>query len=374
MVHREVCSSGVVHVRSRVPTFALTFTAIMLTIVFFPAGSEGAVTLDPYEVIPGTIIWLDLIDFDHKGDELTLTITFKGTSSEDYESRGIDLLILDKSRAEKTTKIEIAEPRAIWVKKNVSTRIEEKIRNPTDGKKSIVFYNPLQTGDEFDWDNSTVRIRIDYEVENSKEDEGLDILPILLASLIVVIILVLISMVVIYFKRRSKDARTFFNPESGPYYAFRSAIDGRIYYIDPDQYARLYESNSLGNYDFLGTATRIGGPITPPDGGPTEGAVSSPMGGKILTAVPIEGSIQQVDLASMDATPIAPDPLRTEELYGVVDPEEPSPDDDPSAAYSSEQFQAENSVDSPETGDPISTTGELTGEAPHSLEDDTTGV
>jgi hypothetical protein len=289
--------------RSRVPVFALAFTAVMITLAFLPAENE-ALTVDPYEVYPGTL-YLPLVDYDEKGDTLSLTITFKGTSSEDYQPRGIDILIVEESRARRTTRMEFLEGEAVWIRKNVTLRVEEEITNPTNSEKAIVFNNPVREGDNDDWDNATVRIRIDYEVNNKQEEDGMDFIPILVAIVLVIVILVLISMVIIYFKRRSKDARTFFNPETGPYYAFRSVLDGKTYYIDPDQYARLYESNSLGNYDFLGTAARIGGTITPPEGSAMEAAMSTPMEGQIMTAVPIDQS-QQFDLASLQATPVDP--------------------------------------------------------------------
>lgn len=290
--------------RSRVPAFALAFTAIMIILAFLPAENK-ALTVDPYEVYPGTL-YLPLVDYDEKGDTLLLTITFKGTSSEDYQPRGIDILIVDETRAKRTSRMEFLEGEAVWIRKNVTLRVEEEITNPTNSEKAIVFNNPVREGDNDDWDNATVRIRIDYEVKNKQEEEGMDFVPIVLAIVLIIVVLVLISMVIIYFKRRSKDARTFFNPETGPYYAFRSVLDGKTYYIDPDQYARLYESNSLGNYDFLGTAPRIGGTITPPEGSAMEAAMSTPMEGQIMTAVPIDQS-QQLDLASLEATPVNPE-------------------------------------------------------------------
>lgn len=334
--------------RSRVP-FALVFTAIMLFIAMLP-GSDGAMTLDPYEIVPGTFIPLKLSDFDEKGDVLTLTITFKGSSAEDYEPRGIDILILDQSRADKTTRIEIAETEAFFVMKNVSIRVEKEIKNPTNGKKSIVFYNPSQKGDDKDWDNATVRIRIDYEVKNKEEGQGLDILPIVVIALVVIIIILVIFMGFYYFKRRSKDARTFFNPQDGPYYAFRSMIDGKVYYIDPDQYARLYESNSLGNYDFLGTATRIGGPITPPEGSQMENAMSGTTEGPVLTPIPIVGDQPQVDIASMEAIPISPSEIGSNEDYKglapspIMDEEGKEPVPTPSVLTDSEPDQRDTSV------------------------------
>jgi hypothetical protein len=288
--------------RSRVLAYTLACTAVLLFFIG-PPSVEGAITHDPYEVQPGAVIPLKLSDFDEKGDVLTLTITFKGTSSEDYVPRGIDILILDYNRAVRTTRTDLVESEAIYLRKNVSTRIEEDIKNPTGSEKGILFFNEMREGDAEDWDNATVRIRIDYEVKNREEEEGLNFIPILIIVLAILIVAGAIVLVFFYFKRRSKDARTFFNPEKGPYYAFSSLIDGKTYYIDPDQYARLYESNSLGNYDFLGTAARIGGQITPPEGART----GTPVDGQMMTAVPIDGGSPAIDIASMEATPIPVD-------------------------------------------------------------------
>ncbi len=367
--------------RSRVG-LVLVFTAIMIIPAILP-GSSGAVTLDPYEVAPGVLIPLKLTDFDEKGDILTLTITFKGSSAEDYEPRGIDILILEKSRADKTTRIDIAETEAFLVLRNVSIRVEKEIKNPTNSQKSIVFFNVMRDDDADDWDNATVRIRIDYEVKNKEEDQGLDILPIVVVVLVVIIVILVIFMGFYYFRRKSKDARTFFNPQDGPYYAFRSMIDEKVYYIDPDQYAGLYESNSLGNYDFLGTATRIGGPITPPEGSQTDNTMLGQSESPVLTPIPIVNDQPQIDIASMEAMPVSTSEIGSIDVYEgqapspVMDEEGKEPIPESSISADPETDRRDASVADTTVDGGVSSTEELKSEEGSPIDnipsDDTTG-
>lgn len=272
---------------------------------FSEVAAQDTQTIDPYPVPPDTTIPLDLVDFDKKGDVLKLTIVFKGTTADDYVPRPINIVILDKSQARNIQKFDYAEEQGIYVRKDISIRIEEEIENPSNGQKSIMFFNPGNASDHKDssaHENATVTLRIDYTVVNVQEDSGLNIMPIVMVVLIVIVVVLLVGGVIFYFKRRSKDAKTFFSPETGPYYAFKSLLDDRIYYLDPDQYAKLYNSNSLDEYDYLGTATRIGGTIMPPD---EEPFIQTPMMGKPLEATPIQQGESAVDLTNMQATPVA---------------------------------------------------------------------
>ena len=325
------------------PIFTISMVLTVAFITSISYDSDGKVTIDPYEVPPETMIPLTLSDFDFKGDVLKLTIVFKEIFTEDYIPRGINILIVDKTLADRSPKYETAEAQAIFVRTNVSTLMSVDVENTRNGKKSIMFFNPLQDGDidpddSGAWENGTVRIRIDYTVINVAEDEGMNILPIVMVFAIIITIAIMIMATIMFFKRRSKDVKTFFDSTDGPYYTFRSIVEDKVYYLDPDQYARLYNSNSMDEYDFLGTATRIGGPITPPDGIGMEAMTSMPMDGQLMMAVPLEGGQPPVDIASMEAMPIAPTPVEGIPEQGIV--EEP-PQEDPTYEELYGQYQQE---------------------------------
>jgi hypothetical protein len=112
----------------------------------------------------------------------------------------------------------------------------------------------------------------------------------------------------------------------------------------------LYSSNSLGEYDFMGTASRIGGTIMPPDDVGIEAVTSMPMEGQMMAAVPIEGGQPPIDISNLEATPIDPNAVEVqqpmdgeptqfqeevqttyEDLYGTpeVTEEETSPEQQP---------------------------------------------
>ena len=288
---------------------------------------SDAITHDNYEVPPGAPIPLKLEDMDKKGDVLKLTIVFKGTSSENFVPRAIDIVILDKSQADRIPRFEIAKQQGFFVRENVSVRFEEEITCPSDGQKSIMFYNHMKEGDQDDWDNATVKIKIDYHVENVKEESGPNILKWVIVFFLTAFAITAIVLSVLYFKRRSRDARMFFDTEKGAYYVFKSILDDRIYYFDGNQYSQLYNSNSLDEYDYLGTATRIGGPVMPPDNLGMEAAITTPMGEQMMLSPPVAGTPAPVDLSSMEAVPVAPPPAEpgqpregAEDLFAAAPP------------------------------------------------------
>ncbi len=333
------------------PILAVSVIFAVAFIAFISEDSEGKVTIDPYPVPPGVPIPLTLEDFDSKGDILELTIVFKSASSDDFIPRGINILILDSSRSINVRSYEIAEEQSIFVRTNVSTLMSVDVENPNNKDKSIMFFNPQQESDTVPgaWENATVRLRIVYNVNNVPEDEGMNLLPIIMAFAIIIAIILTIVATIMFFRRRSKDANLFFNPEDGPYYAFRSIIEDKVYYLDPEQYAQLYNSTSMDEYDFLGTATRIGGPITSPDSIGMEAITSMPMEGQLMMAVPLEGEQEQVDIASMEAMPVAPSPIEDYPEQGSV--EEPLQE-----VLTQEDLYGEHQQEVPEGSDPSSDT------------------
>jgi hypothetical protein len=285
---------------------------------------------------------------DEKGDKLELTIVFKGITSDDYVPRGIDVYILEQSMANQVTNDLKAELTSIYMKQNFTDRLVIDVENPGNTQMSVLFFNRIRGNDtqnDTTWKNAAVDIRIDYDVFEAAEDEGLNFIPILIAIFIVIIVLVGIVLALTFFKRRNKDVNTFFSPTEAPFYAFKSILDGKIYYLDPDQYAKLYNSNSLDEYDFLGTATRIGGTIMPPDDVAAEAVSSMPMEGQMMTAVPIEGGQPPVDIANMEAQPIDSAPMSAPEPVENDQPSQMQTQDEYENLYGDQKDEGENAVD-----------------------------
>ncbi|MBN1389229.1 MAG: hypothetical protein JXA22_01155 [Candidatus Thermoplasmatota archaeon] len=253
--------------RLKVFTVALLFLFLtVLSSLSLPSPSE-AISFDPYEIPPGAPRWFDLEDFDEKGDLLELTIVFKKTSNGSFQERPVDILILESYLAKRNPSIERARSDAIFIRENVETRLEltgdDSIVNPKNSRMSILFYNEQQEGDLENWDEATVKIRVDYSVVNTVKEESDLVLTLVLILLVIIIIAVMIALTYYMIKKRVRDTRTFFNPEAGLYYVFRD-IDGSILYFSEEQYTQMYNQNALVTYEYLGQAMKKGGPIMTP--------------------------------------------------------------------------------------------------------------
>ncbi len=254
---------GVYVMRFKILSVALLFMLIsILAIAAVPETSE-AVTLDPYEVPPGAPRWFPLDDFDEKGDLLELTVVYKKTSNGSFQERPIDVLIVESAKARRNPTIEFAKNDAIFINEKLDRIDREIIENPRNSEMSILFYNEQQDGDLDDWDNATVKIRVDYSVTNIENNEVNVPLIIIFVILIILIVGAVIALTYFLLKRRIKDTRTFFNPEASLFYVFRD-IDGTIYYFTADQYSDMYNNNSLVTYDYIGQAMKKGGPVMTP--------------------------------------------------------------------------------------------------------------
>lgn len=275
--------------RSKMLPSALLILTVLFIIISLLPSPVKAITYDPYEIPPGAPRWFSLQDFNEKGDRIELQVVFKLTSDGNFQERPIDVLILESSRARRNPSIDGAREHAIYIKEDVGTRLEVVIENTMNAEMSIIFYNEQQDGDLENWDNATVKIRVDYEVFNAEKNDSNILLVIILVLLIVVTIAMLIGIGFYFLKRRMKDARSFFNPEAGLYYVFRD-IDGSIMYFTAEQYTDLYNSHGLVTYEYLGQAMKKGGPVmTPVD------------------------ELQEQDIASLPAQPMGNLPLGVSE-------------------------------------------------------------
>jgi hypothetical protein len=294
-------------------------------------------------------------DFDEKGDIMDLQVTFKMTSNNTL--RPIDIMILESFRANRiSSSSSFFEMRnySIYFKEEVGKRLETSIENTKNGKMSIVFHNELQDGDNDNWDNATVNIRVDYQVFNVEENESNVLLIIILILLIIVTLAMLVGIGFFFLKRRMKDSRTFFSPDGGVYYVFRD-IDGSIMYFNAGQYTDMYNSHGLVTYEYLGQAMKKGGPVmTPIEEGVPSGQDASLMQTQPMTPVPIVGSealphpagISQIeqfptDAVQLESVPIQGDlyaqtgqPLETAPMEGPQFPD--GPEEDVQTGYSPE--------------------------------------
>jgi len=252
--------------RLRIFSFGAVFLFIStLMVMMIPSHSE-AVSYDPYDIPPGAPRWFDLEDFDRKGDRLELTIIFKKTENGTPQERPISFFIVRTDLRNKES-IDNVRNEAFFIRENVATRQEfvagDSIVNPDNRGMTIVFYNEQQDGDREDWDAAYVKIRVDYDVINKIEEKSNLLLILILVLLIILIVAGGIGLAYFAIKRRVKDNRTFFNPEGHLYYVFRD-IDGSIFYFTEDQYTHMYNQNALVTFEYLGQATKKGGPVMLP--------------------------------------------------------------------------------------------------------------
>jgi len=287
-------------------TAVLMFAAFTIPMISIPS---KAVTFDPLEIPPGAPRPFTLQDLDKKGDVLTLTVVYKKNPDGSFQERPMEIIILETSQANRNPKIELARNLSVHTWPDVEQRIEDKFVNTRDTQMSLVFFNEWRPGDDDDWENATLRIRVDYKVENAGEGDSVNYLTIILVVLIIVIGIAVGVLGFLWIKRRVRDASTFFTPEGGLYYVFRD-IDGSLLYFNAEQYSQMYNSNALVTYEYIGQAMKKGGPVlTPLEEAPTQ----EPMGGapfaQPLMAIPLEAQ---------------PAPLPVNDNYGDVYGPDPS--------------------------------------------------
>jgi len=302
-------------------TICLTLALFLLASL--PIPSDG-ISYDPYEIYPGPYPRsFNLEDFDQRGDKLELTIVFKKTENGSFQERPISVVILDSSTARRNPELEQARTDAIFIRENVMNRLEltggDSIVNPKNAEMSILFYNELQEGDLDNWESSAVRIRVDYTVVNKTEEESNFLLILILVLLIALILVVGIGMGYYALNRRIKASRTFFNPDGHLYYVFRD-IDESIFYFTEEQYTHMYNQNALVTFEYLGQATKKGGPVMIPveeQGMYEEGM--APIFAQPTTPVPLDGQMppQTLSVAPPPSDQYQPEQSGgSEDLYG----------------------------------------------------------
>jgi hypothetical protein len=338
---------GVYNMRSRmIAAGLLIFFISIILLSHIPIQAE-AITYDPYEIPPGAPRWFPLIDFDEKGDQIELQIVFKLKPNGSFQERPIDILILESSKAKRNPSIEIARTSAIYIKEDVETRLEVVIENTMNAEMSLLFYNEQQDGDLENWDNATVKIRVDYQVTNVEKNESNLLLIIILVLLILITVGLLIGIGFFLLKRRMKAARTFFSPEGGLYYVFRD-IDGSIMYFTPDQYTDMYNSHALVTYEYIGQAMKKGGPIM----SPVEEQDMAGLEGGTMAAQPLAPSPLQSPLDAPAPVDQLPD-SQYEDLYGP-----PSDVSDQPDLYDDQEHYVDLQPSmEPGTGEPIPESG-----------------
>ncbi len=260
-----------------------------------------APSIDPYEVPPGNPIWFPLDGFDSEGEVLHYTITFKKSQKEGDVQRPIDFILIETSIADQNPDMEIALQFSLHSKQNISERTVGEFKNDRDSQVMALFFNDLRDDDKKDWDNASVLIRFDYYITGEESEARSPFLTVLIVVFAVIVLLVMVVLIVRRFKRGKKDAVTFFNPETGPYYVVRALVDSRVFYLDQNQYSQLYSSGRLNEFEFLGTSPRVGGTIIPPEG--QEAVVLEP---QALPAIPLQEAFTSDDvlLANMTAQPV----------------------------------------------------------------------
>ncbi|MGA1872612.1 MAG: hypothetical protein ACMUHY_02980 [Thermoplasmatota archaeon] len=254
----------------RLRIFSAGTVCLMLGILLLasvPIPSE-AVSYDPYDIYPGPDPrWFELQDFDRRGDRLDLTIVFKKTENGSFQERPISIAIMDTTTAKRNPPIDRARSEAIFIRENVVTRLElvggDSIVNTRNTGMSMLFYNEIQDGDLVNWEESAVRIRVDYTVINKTEEKSNLLLILILVLLLILILGGLVGLGYFLLKRRVRDSRTFFNPEGHLYYVFKD-IDGSVFYFTEEQYAHMYNQNALVTYEYMGQAMKKGGPVMIP--------------------------------------------------------------------------------------------------------------
>jgi hypothetical protein len=227
---------------------------------------------------------------DKKGDVLKLTVVYKKNPDNTFQERPLEVLILETVQANRNPNIELARNLSVHSWPGVEQRLEDSFVNTRNAQMSLVFYNEMKPGDsdEGNWENATLKIRVDYEVEEASVEDSANFLMIILVILLVAIAIALGVLGFFWVKRRVRDANTFFTPEGGLYYVFKD-IDGTILYFTPEQYAQMYNSNALVTYEYIGQSMKKGGPVmTPIDEAPYQEQVNAAPMAQPLMANPLE--------------------------------------------------------------------------------------
>ncbi|MEA3559027.1 MAG: hypothetical protein U9R75_07220, partial [Candidatus Thermoplasmatota archaeon] len=185
----------------------------MLTIAYLPISDNvRAVTHDDYEIDVGALTWFDLEDFDEIGDKLTLTVLFKRNPDGTFQERPIDLMIIRTSRLRGTPSIEGLVDLAMYHEQNINRSIRDKVYENKEGSQmSLLFFNDRLPGETGDEKNTTIRIKIDYVVNNVNEEESMNLTSIIVIILVVVAVIGLLALGVFLFKRKIKERYSFFN-------------------------------------------------------------------------------------------------------------------------------------------------------------------
>lgn len=274
-------------IRSRTITIFSIWLTAALTIVVIPEAGADTQTHN-IDLSPGAPFWFSLKDFDSEGDILTMTVLFLKKSDGSFQERPIDIMIIRSSRVRGTPTVEALVDFAMYYEQDVNRSIRDKeYEHDEGGKMSLLFFNDRLPGDDFiDDQNKTVKLRVDYEVTNVAKDEGANLVLIIIIMVIIIALIGLGILGFLFLKKKLKERSTFFNTDASGYYVFRD-IDESIYYFTPQQYAKMYASNSLVTYEYLGQAAKKGGPILNPN-------------------------VQQADMQVYDAQPMTPVPLEAQ--------------------------------------------------------------
>jgi hypothetical protein len=256
---------------------------------------------------------------DKKGDVLKLTVVYKKNPDNTFQERPLEILIMETTQANRNPNIELARNLSVHSWQGVEQRLEDSFINTRNAQMSLVFYNELRPGDteEGMWENATLRIRVDYEVEEGSTEDSANYLVIILVILIIAIVIALCILGFFWIKRRVRDANTFFSSESGLYYVFRD-IDGTILYFTPDQYAQMYSSNALVTYEYIGQSMKKGGPVmTPVDEAPYQDQVNAAPMAQPLMASPLEAQPASLPGQGYDQGDYQQDPTIYEDGEGI---------------------------------------------------------
>ncbi len=249
-----------------------------------PVSQKARAASHDIDLGPGAPYWFDLEDFDEKGDQLTLTVLFLKKPDGTFQERPIDIMIIRSSRLRGTPTVDALLDLAMFYQKDVNRSIRDREFKNTEGAQmSILLFNEKQPGEVED-QNSTVRLRVDYFVDNVEREGDSNIMGILIIIVAALLIAGLLVLGVIFLKKKIKERSAFYNTDQSGYYVFRD-IDDAVYYFTPAQYAKMYASNSLVTYEYLGQASRKGGPIMNPA---AQQPQALPMEAQPMTPVPIE--------------------------------------------------------------------------------------
>ncbi|MFW3145250.1 MAG: hypothetical protein ACMUIE_00380 [Thermoplasmatota archaeon] len=232
--------------------------ALVLVLPFFCVLASADKEDLPFEVPYGVPMWFELKDFDEKGDVLELEIVYKNNPS--IAERPIQMFIIESSRVYGTPRLEDVEQFAAY-HSNFTVRHVKEYKNNKDAQMTILFFNEKMDGDDLkDEANTTIEMRIVYDVRNASTEEDSSLLMILLVFFLVLIVIGLLVLGFFFIRRRLRDSTSFFSSEQPVFYVFKD-IDGAVYYFTPEQYAKMYSSHSLTTYEYLGQAMKKGGPL-----------------------------------------------------------------------------------------------------------------